>query len=130
TFNALQSGGRQIVLTSDVEPRDIDKLEPRLRTRFEGGLLADMQAPDRETLLAILYQKAEAHRLRLPPDLADGIANAVAGNIRELEGILNRLAALHSFYTEPLTLDFARKQMSTIFDPEPPLVTVAGIIES
>ena len=130
TFNALQTSGRQIVLTSDVEPRDIDKLEPRLRTRFEGGLLADLQAPDRETLLAILDQKAEAHRLVIPPDLADAIANSVAGNIRELEGVLNRLAALHSFYNQPLTLDFARKQLPTIFDPEPPLVTVAGIIES
>ena len=56
TFNALQTSGRQIILTSDVTPKDIEKLEPRLRTRFEGGLLADMQAPDNETLLAILWQ--------------------------------------------------------------------------
>ncbi len=130
TFNTLQSSGRQIILTSDVVPKDIDKLEPRLRTRFEGGLLADMQAPDAETLLAILRQKAELQALHIPTDLADGIASAVAGNIRELEGVLNRLSALHSFYNEPLTLEFARKRLPSVFDPAPVPVTVAGIIEA
>lgn len=130
TFNALQGSGRQIVLTSDVEPRDIDKLEPRLRTRFEGGLLADMQAPDRETLLAILFQKAEGHRLTIPLELANAIASAVAGNIRELEGILNRLGALRSFYDEPLSLEFARRHLPAVFNPDPPQVTVAGLIEA
>src|SRR5690606_32382845 len=71
TFNALTSSGRQVVLTADKMPVEIDKLEPRLRTRFQGGLLADMQAPDKETLLAILYQKAEAQRLAIPSDVAD-----------------------------------------------------------
>lgn len=130
TFNALQSGGRQIVLTSDVVPKEIDKLEPRLRTRFEGGLLADMQAPDKETLLAILRQKADGHRLHIPPDLADAIASTVAGNIRELEGILNRLSALHSFYNQPVTLAFARKQLPAVFNPTPATLTVSGIIEA
>lgn len=130
TFNALQGSGRQIVLTADVVPKDIDKLEPRLRTRFEGGLLADMQAPDKETLLAILRQKADIQRMHLPADLADAIANLVAGNIRELEGLLNRLSALHSFYDEPITLDWARKRLPGVFDPAPASVTVAGIIEA
>ena len=130
TFNALQANGRQIVLTSDVVPRDIDKLEPRLRTRFEGGLLADMQAPDKETLLAILRQKAEDRRLHIPADLADGIADTVAGNIRELEGLLNRLSALHSFYAQPVTLAFARQHLPGVFDPPPATVTVPGIIEA
>lgn len=130
TFNALQSTGRQIILTSDVVPRDIDKLEPRLRTRFEGGLLADMQAPDKETLLAILRQKAEERRMHVPPDLADGIADSVAGNIRELEGLLNRLSALQSFYGEAITLPFARKHLPGVFDPPPATVTVPGIIEA
>jgi len=130
TFNALQSTGRQIVLTSDVAPRDIDKLEPRLRTRFEGGLLADMQAPQKETLLAILRQKAEERRMHVPADLAEAIADAVAGNIRELEGLLNRLSALQSFYGEPITLTFARKQLPGVFDPPPATVTVPGIIEA
>jgi chromosomal replication initiator protein len=130
TFNALQSSGRQIVLTSDVVPKDIDKLEPRLRTRFEGGLLADMQAPDKETLLAILRQKADSSRLAIPPDLSDAIANLVAGNIRELEGLLNRLSALHAFYEEPITIEWARKRLPGVFDPAPATVTVAGIIEA
>jgi chromosomal replication initiator protein len=130
TFNALQSSGRQIVLTADVVPKDIDKLEPRLRTRFEGGLLADMQAPDRETLLAILRQKADAARLVIPGDLAEAIANLVAGNIRELEGLLNRISALHSFYEEPITIDWARRRLPGVFDPPPATVTVASIIEA
>lgn len=128
TFNALQASGRQIVLTSDVVPRDIEKLAPRLRTRFEGGLLADMQAPDKETLVAILRRKLDTLELTIPPDLADAIANTVAGNIRELEGILNRLAAVRSFYDQPLTLEFARRQMPDLFAPEPTQITVPSII--
>jgi chromosomal replication initiator protein len=130
TFNALQSAGRQIVLTSDVPPRDIDKLEPRLRTRFEGGLLADLQAPDRETLLAILAQKADGRGLVIPPDLANAIADLTAGNIRELEGVLNQLAALYSFYSEPLTLDFAQRRMASVFTPAPAEIGVNEIIEA
>ncbi|MFK7931447.1 MAG: chromosomal replication initiator protein DnaA [Myxococcota bacterium] len=130
TFNALQNSGRQIVLTSDVEPRHIDKLEDRLRTRFEGGLLADMQAPDPETLLAILWQKADALRVSIPNDLADVISNKVAGNIRELEGVLKRLAALQTFYQEPLTLEFARSKLPAVFAQAPASVTVPGIIEA
>jgi chromosomal replication initiator protein len=130
TFNALQTAGRQVVLTADVIPKDIEKLEPRLRTRFEGGLLADMQAPDRETLLAILRQKADGLRLPMPNDLGDAIAKQVAGNIRELEGLLNRLAALHSFYNEPVTLEFARRKMPNLFAPPTTRVTAAAIIEA
>jgi chromosomal replication initiator protein len=130
TFNALQSAGHQIVLTSDVTPDEIEKLEPRLRTRFEGGLLADLQAPDKETLLAILWQKSDQQRLNVPGDLAEAIGTRVAGNIRELEGILNRLAALHSFYGEPLTLEFARDKLPNVFAPAPTILTVPGIIEA
>ena len=130
TFNALQTSGRQIVLTADKMPAEIDKLEPRLRTRFQGGLLADMQAPDKETLLAILYQKAAAQGLAIPADVADVIAASVAGNIRELEGVLNKMSALHAFYNEPLTISFLRKQLPALFQPVHGQVTVAGIIES
>jgi chromosomal replication initiator protein len=130
TFNALQNSGRQIILTADVVPKEIEKLEPRLRTRFEGGLLADMQAPDPETLIAILRQKADDLRLDIPSDLADAIAQSVAGNVRELEGVLNRLSALKSFYDEPLTLAFARQQLPQVFDPAPPTVTVTAIIDA
>lgn len=130
TFNTLQNSGRQIVLTSDLVPRDIKSLEPRLRTRFEGGLLADVHAPDVETLIAILRQKSDQHGVVIPPDLADAIAGAVQGNIRELEGILNHLGALTRFYNAPLSLALARKHMPKVFTPEPPVVTVSGLIEA
>jgi chromosomal replication initiator protein len=130
TFNALQSSGRQIILTSDVTPGEIEKLEPRLRTRFEGGLIADMQAPDNETLLAILWQRADLLRLTFPNDLATAIANRVSGNIRELEGILNRLAALYNFYNEPLTLEFCRNRLPNIFTTNSPTLSVVAIIEA
>jgi chromosomal replication initiator protein len=129
TFNALHSVGRQIVLSCDTVPKDIGKLERRLQSRFEMGLLADMQAPDRETLLAILHQKADAQRMNVPADLAEAIANIVAGNIRELEGLVNRLGALHALHSEPLTLEWAREKLPGVFDPPPPAVTVAAIIE-
>jgi chromosomal replication initiator protein len=129
TFNALHSSGSQLVLSSDEPPEEIDKLEPRLRTRFQGGLLADMQAPDKETLLAILYQKSEAQGLPVPGPVADVIASSVAGNIRELEGVINKLSALHAFYAEPLTVPFVRKHLPAIFQPSHTLVSVAGIIE-
>ncbi len=130
TFNSLQSLGRQIVLTSDVVPRKIDRLEPRLRTRFEGGLMADMQAPDRETLLAILWQKAEAQGLHIPAELAEATASKVRGNVRELEGILNRLGAQYNFYRQPLNLDFARRHLPDVFNPPPPTLGVTEIIDA
>jgi chromosomal replication initiator protein len=129
TFNALQASGRQIVLTSDVPPGDIRALEPRLRTRFEGGLIADMQPPDRETMTAILQQKAEQAGLTLPPDVIEAISATVDGSIRELEGVVNRLAALDGFYRQPLTLEFCRRHLPRLFVPEPTNVTVASVIE-
>jgi chromosomal replication initiator protein len=130
TFNALQSSGRQVVLTSDVVPKNIAKLEERLRTRFEGGLLADLQAPDMETLRAIMWQKADTFGVELPDDLAVALANHVAGNIRELEGVLKKLAALHAFHGKPLTVDFARKHMPDLFTENLATVTVPNIIEA
>jgi chromosomal replication initiator protein len=130
TFNALQSSGRQIVLASDVPPRDIKALEPRLRTRFEGGLIADVQPPDRETLLAILGKKAEDAGFYLPSDVANAIASSGKTSIRELEGDVNRLAALRRFFDQPLTLEFTRRHMPELFTPEAPTVTVSAIIEA
>jgi len=130
TFNALQAAGRQIVLTSDVEPARIQSLEPRLKTRFNGGLLADMQAPEHETLLSILQQKAKTLQIRVPLDLAEAICIVVQGNIRELEGLLNRLKAQQRFFGEPLTLEFAERSLQDVFKPEAPHVTVPMIIEA
>ncbi len=131
TFNALQSSGRQIVLTADVAPDQIDKLEPRLRTRFEGGLLADLSAPDKETLIAILRQKADQLRIDVPGDLADQIANTVKGNIRSLEGVLKKLAAIRGLYNEPITLANARRHLPHVFEaPPPPRLSVSAIVEA
>jgi chromosomal replication initiator protein len=103
---------------------------PRLRTRFEGGLLADMQAPDRETLIAILFRKADVIGLTLPVDLADIIASVVRGNIREVEGILTRLQAQHAFYRQPITVEFAQRTMPELFASNKPDVTVPQIIQA
>ena len=130
TFNALQAAGRQVVLSSDKTPSEIDKLEPRLRTRFQGGLLADMQAPDKETLIAILYDKVERLGLQIPSAVADVIASGVGGNIRELEGVINKLSAKYSFYREPISVAFLRKELPDLFQPNNGTLTVAGIIEA
>lgn len=128
TFNALLASGGHIVLTSDVVPSEIDKLEPRLRTRFEGGLLADMQAPTKEVALAILHTKADNLSITIPSDVADVIADKAAGNVRELEGVLTRVAALHRFHSEPVTLDFVRRRLPNLVAVAPPTLTVPAII--
>jgi chromosomal replication initiator protein len=131
TFNELASTGRQIVLTSDVQPKHIVGLEPRLRTRFDGGLVADMHAPDRETLLAILRQNTEGLGLEIAPDVAEVIVTGARGNVRELSGVLKRIAALKEFYQEPLTIDFLRKHVPRLVQPTlGHTFTVAEIIES
>jgi chromosomal replication initiator protein len=131
TFNDLASTGRQVVLTSDVHPKNIVGLEPRLRTRFEGGLLADMHAPDRETLLAILRQNAEGKGLEIAPDVAEVIVTNARGNVRELSGVIKSIVAMKQLYDEPLTLDFLRRYMSRLVQPSAGhTFTVSEIIEA
>lgn len=130
TFQDLQTSGRQIVITADVLPREIDKLEPRLRTRFEGGLLADIQPPDLETMLAILRQKCDECAISLPEDLQIWIASRVRGNIRELEGALNRLAALSSFFSAPLDVDFAQKHLGNLYAEEVEAITPDRVMQA
>ena len=98
TFNHLHTAGKQIIISSDRPPKDIETLEARLRTRFEWGLIADMSAPDYETRMAILQKKIELEHLeiyRIPDDVLQYIAQNVKNNIRELEGSLNKLIALY-----------------------------------
>jgi len=130
TFQDLQTSGRQIVVTADVLPREIDKLEPRLRTRFEGGLLADIQPPDLETMLAILRHKCDECAISLPEDLQIWIASRVRGNIRELEGALNRLAALSSFFSSPLDIDFAQKHLGNLYAEEVEAITPEKVMQA
>ena len=108
TFNHLQSLGKQIVLTSDKPPRDLYLMDERLRSRFEAGLVADVQMPDTETRIAILRSKAEGERIELPFDVAVHLAERVPGNIRALEGALTKLITLASLEGGAPTLDVAK----------------------
>ncbi len=127
-FEMMKAEGRQIVLTADEPPRSIGKLEPRLRTRFEGGLLADVQPPDVETMMAIVARKAEALRLDLPIDVQHVIAQHVRSSVREMEGVLNRLNALKSFYGRPITTAFMQQHLADLVPPPAPPPTTEQII--
>ena len=115
TFNTLHEARRQIVLTSDKFPKDIPDLEERLRNRFEWGLTVDIQAPDTETRLAIVQQKAEAEGFSLSPDVAAYLAREVVSNVRELEGALTRLGAHASLGNRTITLEFAQDVLRPLF---------------
>lgn len=128
TFEWLNERGRQIVFTSDVLPREIRGFEPRLRTRCESGMLADTQAPDMETLIAILRQKAEIQGLNIPDEVSQWITARVRGNVRELEGAVNRLSAVSRLRPEPLTLDLARQHLSSMLDDHPSSINADDIM--
>jgi chromosomal replication initiator protein len=114
TFNALYDGHKQIVVTSDKFPKEIPGLEERLRSRFEWGLIADIQAPDMETKQAILKMKAEQNGINLPKEVASFLANSVSSNIRELEGYLIRIGAFASLTAIPITLEMAQEVLKDI----------------
>jgi chromosomal replication initiator protein len=121
TFNELYQAGRQIVLTSDRPPKEIRTLEDRLRTRFEWGLLADIQAPDFETRVAIIRRKAEVLQLALPEDVADYIANRIKNNIRQLEGAVKKLKAYLTLTGTAPSLMIAQTITKDILTEEQPL---------
>jgi len=104
TFNALHDSSKQIILTSDKPPREINTLEDRLRSRFEWGLLADVQLPDLETRIAILKKKTESESIEVPADVLAYIADNITSNIRELEGALTRILAYASLYNQEIDL--------------------------
>lgn len=130
TFEYLKGVGSQIVFTADVLPRNIDGLEPRLRTRFESGMTIDMQAPDLETLTAIVFQKSLELGMHINSELALYIASGVEGNIRELKGVLNRLNALSQFTKQLPTLAFAKQNIGQILSHQPTQSTPEEIIEA
>ncbi len=118
TFNTLYEAGKQIVISSDRPPKDIATLEERLRTRFEWGLITDIQPPDLETRIAILYKKAQFDSIQLPADVMEFIASRIQSNVRELEGALIRVAAFASITGNDISLDLAEEVLKDIF-PEP-----------
>lgn len=114
TFNALYEANKQIILSSDKSPKEIVTLEDRLRSRFEWGLIADMQAPDIETRIAILRKKAQLENLDVPNEIMSFIAEKIASNIRELEGALNRVIAYSSLTENDITVDLATEALKDI----------------
>ncbi len=114
TFNTLFELKKQIVLTSDKPPREINDLEERLRSRFEWGLIADIQPPETETKVAILKKKALSQKVMIPNDVAFLLANSVKSNIRELEGLLTRLIAYSSLWRCDITADFTKEVLRDI----------------
>jgi len=115
TFNALHEAQKQIVISSDCHPRELQSIEERLRSRFEWGLIADIQPPDLETKVAILYEKAKAPGVHLPEDVALFFAEKIQSNIRELEGCLIRLIAYSNFKGKPIDMELARETFQSLF---------------
>lgn len=107
TFNALREDGKQIIISSDKPPRDIAFLEDRLKSRFEWGLLADISCPDYETRLAILRKKAQEENIVIEDDILSDIAEKIDSNIRELEGVFNKIVARASLTHSPITIELA-----------------------
>jgi chromosomal replication initiator protein len=124
TFNALYDSQKQIVLSSDCPPHEIEQLEERLRSRFEWGLIADIQSPDLETKVAILKKKAEAEGVPLPDSVAIYIAGRIKSNIRELEGSLIRLIAYASLTGREISVELAQDVLKNLSDHEEKAVTI------
>ena len=116
TFNELHNANKQIILTSDKPPKDIQRLEERLCSRFEWGLVADIQRPDVDTRVAILREKTVQENITVPDDVLQLIAGKIDSNIRELEGCLTRLVAYSTLVKEPITLDLCERALKEVFD--------------
>ncbi|MFV2061428.1 MAG: chromosomal replication initiator protein DnaA [Gammaproteobacteria bacterium] len=127
TFNALLEGQKQVILTSDRYPKEVDGLEERLKSRFGWGLTVAIEAPELETRVAILMSKAEQANLELPNEVAFLIAKCIRSNIRELEGALRRVSANAQFTGQPITLELAKDALRDLLALQDKLVTIENI---
>lgn len=127
TFCALHADSKQIVITSDKPPKDIPRLEERLRSRFEQGLICDIQAPDFETRIAILRRKAERENVKIDRDVIDFIASNIQSNIRELEGVLLKVKAISELTGQAITLDLVKNEIKDITSLSNKKITVENI---
>ncbi|MBB2976529.1 chromosomal replication initiator protein [Microbacterium endophyticum] len=118
TFNTLHDHDKQVVITSDVPPKHLTGFEDRMRSRFEWGLITDVQAPDLETRIAILRKKAQSERLQIPDEVLEYIATVVSSNIRELEGALIRVSAFASLNRSDLDISLAQQVLRDIIDQD------------
>jgi chromosomal replication initiator protein len=131
TFNALTEAHSQIVLTSDRPPRELTSLEDRIRSRFEMGLITDIGAPDFETRCAILLKKSDYLGIELPPDVVDFFASRISANVRQLEGAVKKIKALHTLMGLPLDIKTAENAIESIYRENPGInPTPQYIIES
>ncbi len=127
TFNTLYESRKQIIVSSDSPPKDIPEIEERLRSRFEWGLIADIQPPDFETRVAILKKKGALERVRLADDVAYLIASRVKSNIRELEGSLTRMIAFCALTGREMSVDLAQEVLGELWGEEEKIITIEQI---
>jgi len=127
TFNDLYESRKQIVVSSDCSPKNIPEIEERLRSRFEWGLIADIQPPDFETRVAILRKKAALERVRLTDDVADLIASRIKANIRELEGSLTRMIAFCALSGREMSVDLAQEVLADLWGEEEKIITIEQV---
>ena len=130
TFNTLHESGKQIILSSDRPPKDIQLLEDRLKSRFEWGLIADISNPDYETRLAILRKKAQLDNIIIDDEILSNIANRIDSNIRELEGTLNKLIAKSSLTNSPITMEMAERAINDIVAQQEKVISAEYIQET
>lgn len=129
TFNALHEANKQIIISSDRTPKEIPTLEDRLRTRFEMGLITDIQPPDFETRVAILRKKAQVENIDIKNEVMNYIAKNIKSNIRELEGALTRVIAYSSLTSKPVNVDLAKEALKDIVRPNRPTEVNADLIK-